>query len=188
MDNMLLLLFLPNVLGLRPYPLQVHRSVQALLPPNPPLGIWSPWSSWSPCSVSCGQGVQMQARQCRGRKWQDAEFKALCRGVRKRLHVCHKQPCSSTWGSEVTGRESQCRALGAMWRASYPPSTLVPCTLFCHKQGTWGPPMAWGSVRDGTPCTPGSSDNNTSTSFSSITTTNICVAGSCKVPCLILFR
>ena len=185
---MLLLLFLPNVLGLRPYPLEVHRAVQALLPSTPPLGIWSPWSSWSPCSVSCGQGVRMQGRECRGRKWQGPKFKGLCRGVSKRLQVCHKEPCSSTWGSEVTGRESQCRALGARWRVSYPPSTRFPCTLFCHKQGKLGPPIAWGSVRDGTPCTPGSFDNNTSTSLSSTTTTNICVAGSCKVACLFLFR
>ena len=176
---MLLLLFLPNVLGLRPYPPQVHRAVQALLPPTPPLGVWSPWSSWSPCSVSCGQGVRMQGRECRGRKWQGPELKAQCRGVSKRLQVCHLQPCSSTRVREVAGRDSQCRALGAMWRASGQTSSLLPCTLFCHKQGTWGPPMAWGSVRDGTPCNP--FDNSTSASFSSMPTTNICVEGSCKV-------
>ena len=175
---MLFLLFLPNVLGSRPYPPQVHRAVQALLPASPPLGAWSPWSSWSPCSVSCGQGVRMQGRVCRGRKWQDRELKALCRGVTRRLQVCHLQPCSSTRVSEVRGRDSQCRALGAGWRESGPSSTLAPCTLFCHKQGTWGPPMAWGSVRDGTPCTqPQPFDNNNG--FSS----NLCVDGSCKVAC-----
>ena len=175
---MLFLLFLPNVLGSRPYPPQVHRAVQALLPASPPLGAWSPWSSWSPCSVSCGQGVRMQGRVCRGRKWQDRELKALCRGVTRRLQVCHLQPCSSTRVSEVRGRDSQCRALGAGWRESGPSSTLAPCTLFCHKQGRWGPPMAWGSVRDGTLCTqPQPFDNNNG--FSS----NLCVDGSCKVAC-----
>ena len=175
---MLLLLFLSNVLGLRPYPPQVHRAVQALLPASPPLGAWSPWSSWSPCSVSCGHGVRMQGRVCRGRKWQDRELKALCRGVSRRLQVCHLQPCSSTRGSEVGGRDSQCGALGAGWRASGPSSssTLTPCILFCHKQGMWGPPITWGSVRDGTPCThPEPFDNNT------IRTINICVDGTCKV-------
>ena len=175
---MLLLLFISNVLGLRPYPPQVHQAVQALLPPSPPLGAWSPWSSWSSCSVSCGQGVRMQGRVCRGR-----ELKALCRGVSRRLQVCHLKPCSSSSGSEVRGRSGQCRVLGAMWRVLS--STLAPCTLFCHKQGTWGPPMTWGSVRDGTPCTQSAPfDNNTS--FSSVLTTNICVEGTCKVAFLFL--
>ena len=171
---MFLLFFLtPTTLGLRPYPPLVHRAAQSLLPPNPPMGVWSPWSAWSPCSVSCSRGVRTQGRECRGRNWKDSDSGALCRGVSKRLQVCHRPPCSSTWS-----RESQCRTLGPMWRASDPRSILQPCTLFCHKQGTQGKPVAWGAVRDGSPCTPVASNN---TSFSSRTTTNMCVAGSCKV-------
>ena len=171
---LLLLLFLPSFLCSRPYPLQVHRAVKELLPIRAAQGAWASWSSWSPCSVSCGEGVRVQRRRCRDQK-------TLCRGIGTRLQVCHEPPCSSGLSSDISGRDSQCRAMGANWRSSnLPPSLASSCTLFCHKQGSQGPPVAWGSVRDGTPCynsTP--SQNPVSSSFSSMS--NICLGGNCKV-------
>ena len=173
---LLLLLFLPSLLCSRPYPLQVHRAVKELLPSMAASaqGAWASWSSWSPCSVSCGEGVRVQRRRCRDQK-------TLCRGIGTRLQVCHELPCSSGSSSDLSGRDSQCRAMGAKWRSSnLPPSLASSCTLFCHKQGSQGPPVAWGSVRDGTPCynsTP--SQNPVSSSFSSMS--NICLGGNCKV-------
>ena len=54
-------------------------------------GRWSGWSSWSPCSVTCGNGRQERMRKC------DApvpEFGGkFCDGPAREFHNCEEDDC-----------------------------------------------------------------------------------------------
>ncbi|KAG6456286.1 hypothetical protein O3G_MSEX009631 [Manduca sexta] len=45
---------------------------------------WSPWSSWSPCSASCGAGTQARTRRCTTR--------APCAGDNVQIRKCPDLP------------------------------------------------------------------------------------------------
>lgn len=54
-------------------------------------GDWSAWSSWSPCSVSCGGGVQSRERVCDNPK--PAGVGSDCPGLSRADRVCNVEPC-----------------------------------------------------------------------------------------------
>ena len=56
--------------------------------------IWSLWSNWSPCTASCGQGVQKATRTIS----QQAENNGKeCRGSNTKRKNCIDQPCQGMY-------------------------------------------------------------------------------------------
>lgn len=63
-------------------------------------GIWSQWSLWSSCSMSCGPGTQARARTC---------SKEPCDGPPTQRMACNLRECAgnnNNWGA--WGLWSQC--------------------------------------------------------------------------------
>ena len=52
---------------------------------------WSCWSDFTPCSVSCGKGIQKRSRKCL-RKDSEKE----CPGLSEEIGTCFNTNCSST--------------------------------------------------------------------------------------------
>ncbi|KAK4883804.1 hypothetical protein RN001_000075 [Aquatica leii] len=91
------------------YPLKIHQLFQERLAKNnlKSEGVWSPWSSWTPCSRSCGGGVSQQIRHCvpkntrfstntdnQKRHRHKRKLSNHCVGLYKRYHLCNTQKCS----------------------------------------------------------------------------------------------
>ncbi|CAF4070391.1 unnamed protein product [Rotaria sp. Silwood2] len=67
-------------------------------PWNSVSGNWSEWSSWSPCSVSCGNGTQYQTRACNTST--PSQGGSLCRGDALRTQTCDSNvacPVNGNW-------------------------------------------------------------------------------------------
>jgi len=52
-------------------------------------GVWSPWSAWSNCSVTCGTGIRIRTRQCNG----PLHGGSPCDGEANKVENCDMQPC-----------------------------------------------------------------------------------------------
>uniref|UniRef100_A0A9J7Z5B2 ADAM metallopeptidase with thrombospondin type 1 motif 17 n=1 Tax=Cyprinus carpio carpio TaxID=630221 RepID=A0A9J7Z5B2_CYPCA len=122
-------------------------------------GDWSPWSTWSMCSRTCGTGACFRQRKCDN---PPVEHK-----------VCEGPPCSK---GLPTFRDQQCRShdrqpskkKSQMWTAVI--DDEKPCTLYCSPIGSDAPVLVAERVLDGTPCGPYESD--------------LCVSGKCqKIGC-----
>nr|XP_002719931.2 properdin [Oryctolagus cuniculus] len=65
--------------------------------------LWSPWSAWAPCSVTCSEGSQLRHRRCVGQGGPCSE-KAAPGTLQWQLQACEDQPCCpeiggwSDWG------------------------------------------------------------------------------------------
>ncbi|KAL9983267.1 hypothetical protein ACROYT_G005413 [Oculina patagonica] len=64
-------------------------------------------NSWSPCSVTCGQGIQARAQLCEGTQ---------CRGYRTESKACFMQPCPEQLGRAGLRLHNKFR----MWHKSPP--------------------------------------------------------------------
>jgi len=53
---------------------------------------WTEWSQWTVCSVSCGGGLRLMKRECKG-----SESDANCEGPNEVSQTCNIQPCPKTW-------------------------------------------------------------------------------------------
>lgn len=51
---------------------------------------WSSWTTWSECTASCGDGIQMRTRNCEGR--------GECQGMSVQTRKCNLQQCKAQWG------------------------------------------------------------------------------------------
>ncbi|KAL0156107.1 hypothetical protein M9458_047353, partial [Cirrhinus mrigala] len=51
-------------------------------------GVWGPWSSWSPCSRSCGSGTMIRQRRC---SLEDSD--GYCRGEKTQRQQCYSTAC-----------------------------------------------------------------------------------------------
>ena len=54
-------------------------------------GEWSDWGSWSPCSVSCGEGEQTRSRRCENPA--PNEYGDYCTGVNVTSQLCTEEEC-----------------------------------------------------------------------------------------------
>ncbi|EPY75677.1 properdin [Camelus ferus] len=65
---------------------------------------WSPWSTWTPCSMTCTEGSQLRHRRCVGQGGQCPD-KMEPGTLQWQLQACEDQPCCpemggwSNWGS-----------------------------------------------------------------------------------------
>ena len=49
---------------------------------------WAAWSSWSTCSNTCGHGLRVRERPCRGQS-------QSCHGRNKEEETCERGPCTT---------------------------------------------------------------------------------------------
>ncbi|KAF6216181.1 hypothetical protein GE061_000521 [Apolygus lucorum] len=54
--------------------------------------IWAEWSTWSPCTRSCGTGVSSRNRDCLNNKHKPVRKRtAQCEGPRTETKICNRQ-------------------------------------------------------------------------------------------------
>ncbi|KAH3881664.1 hypothetical protein DPMN_005591 [Dreissena polymorpha] len=69
-------------------------------------GIWTQWSEWVTCSVTCGGGLSSRARAC---FYQDPARKGKpCSGVSAETHVCNTNVCPADGAWNEWSTWSQC--------------------------------------------------------------------------------
>ena len=56
-------------------------------------GYYNPWSEWSSCSVTCGQGIQSRERTCWGKDYFTEHDEYFCIGESTQQRACHMQDC-----------------------------------------------------------------------------------------------
>uniref|UniRef100_A0A673B4I8 ADAM metallopeptidase with thrombospondin type 1 motif 7 n=1 Tax=Sphaeramia orbicularis TaxID=375764 RepID=A0A673B4I8_9TELE len=132
-------------------------------------GGWASWSQWSPCSRTCGSGVQSAHRDCdnpvpkyRGK---------YCLGERRRYRLCNTTPCLH---EQPSFRDLQCSHFNSMpykgqiysWVAVI--NKVSPCELHCRPLDEHFSEKMRDAVTDGTPCYEGSKSRD------------MCINGICK--------
>lgn len=137
--------------------------------PKPTHGHWSDWSSWSPCSRTCGGGVSHRSRLCTNPK--PSHGGKFCEGSTRTLKLCNSQKCPR---DSVDFRAAQCaehnsrRFRGRHYK--WKPYTQVEdqdlCKLYCIAEGFDFFFSLSNKVKDGTPC---SEDSR-----------NVCIDGICE--------
>lgn len=81
-----------------------NRQCVPMLDPPPLIdGGWGEWSTWTPCSRTCGAGVSMRRRECDHPK--PSGGGQFCIGERERYRVCNTQTCPR---DQPTYRQLQC--------------------------------------------------------------------------------
>ncbi|XP_049533835.1 A disintegrin and metalloproteinase with thrombospondin motifs 15 isoform X5 [Anopheles darlingi] len=129
----------------------------ALKPQN---GGWSHWSSFGPCSRTCGGGIQNRTRECDSPRPRNGG--KFCTGVRIDYRACNTQPCPD---SRYNFREQQCREhdgqnfdvpnleQNVRWTSKYGTTAEEQCKLYCRVQDQNLYFLLREKVVDGTPCT-----------------------------------
>ncbi|XP_006875027.1 PREDICTED: A disintegrin and metalloproteinase with thrombospondin motifs 16 [Chrysochloris asiatica] len=138
--------------------------------PKPTHGHWSDWSSWSPCSRTCGGGVSRRDRSCTNPK--PSHGGKFCEGSTRTLKLCNSQKCPQ---NSPDFRAMQCAEYNSKefrgWHYKWKPYTQVEdqnlCKLYCIAEGFDFFFSLSNKVKDGTPC---SEDSR-----------NVCVDGICEV-------
>ncbi|EFX88573.1 hypothetical protein DAPPUDRAFT_15798, partial [Daphnia pulex] len=95
-------------------------------------GSWSEWTSWTPCSRTCGGGVSAQMRHCSTLRASRAT--TGCVGLYKRYHMCNTQECPA---GSPDFRQAQCESYNGkqfmgryyLWEAYWDGEN--PCELNC---------------------------------------------------------
>ncbi|XP_039627296.1 uncharacterized protein adamtsl5 [Polypterus senegalus] len=128
---------------------------------------WSSWTTWSPCSRSCGGGASVRTRMCLTRNAQEGP----CPGEPRQYKICNVQVCPA---GSIGFRDLQCAAYNdksIMGSKKFQWTTFVggsdPCDLSCLALGQ-NFYYNFGHVLDGTPC-PTETDG-------------VCIKGQCLRP------
>ncbi|KHN74566.1 Hemicentin-1 [Toxocara canis] len=113
----------------------------------PPVPVWSIWSPWSSCSVSCGPGVQERTRVCEG--------SGFCHGDNVEQRPCELRPCKawSDW-CEWSPCKASC-GIGERTRRRYCELGNLRCEGpdFEVEKCDAGPCPEWTPWEEWTPCT-----------------------------------
>ncbi|XP_068700145.1 uncharacterized protein [Montipora foliosa] len=79
----------------RPCAGEGHETAECRMTPCPLNGDWSSWTSWSPCSVTCGNGRQERMRKCNAPV---PEYGGkFCEGPAREFHNCEEDDCPGFW-------------------------------------------------------------------------------------------
>lgn len=132
-------------------------------------GNWSEWSSYSPCSTTCGPGVRTRIRSCNNTN----NFNELCIGPALETTVCNANntcpiagvwqnwsnwsTCSGSCGTGIQVRTRYCNVTAGGEQCSGPTieSQLCNTTIRCPVDGGWSD---WG---DWTDCSSGTCNTGT---------------------------
>ncbi|XP_072009019.1 A disintegrin and metalloproteinase with thrombospondin motifs 16 isoform X2 [Engystomops pustulosus] len=137
--------------------------------PKPTNGQWSHWSSWSPCSRTCGGGVSYKERQCNNpRPFHGGKF---CEGSSRSFKLCNTQKCPK---NSIDYRAQQCAEYNSKpfrgWYYNWKPYTRMEeqdyCKLYCIAEGFDFFFSLSNKVKDGTRCSEHSN--------------NVCIDGICE--------
>lgn len=116
-------------------------------------GGWSSWSDeFSPCSRTCGGGIQYRERICNHPKPRNGG--KHCEGDERVHRLCNAKPCPDGGKSH---RNKQCTVLNTrlfgekLFEWEFKPSRIDPCKLGCFIAGTQHG-YDFGNVEDGTNC------------------------------------
>lgn len=123
-------------------------------------GKWSPWSTWFPCSKTCGGGLQTRKRSCINPA--PANSGKPCQGVTKETKGCNVNKCPvngnwSAWSAWSSCSKTCDDGLQRRMRKCKNPapanggdpckgnaSEVQTCSLqFCPVNGQWGSWQAW---------------------------------------------
>ncbi|KAI9560970.1 hypothetical protein GHT06_011926 [Daphnia sinensis] len=130
--------------------------------------VWSPWSSWSPCSRTCGGGITARHRTCRIEYARVSEGSGIrssyqqCTGESSEYSSCNPQSCSTAAaGHPEDFRLFQCslynnRTVRGHYVATWTPYQMGAnqCELSCRAGNRPnGLVYSFGKVLDGTRCT-----------------------------------
>uniref|UniRef100_A0A3Q2CT39 Hemicentin-1 n=1 Tax=Cyprinodon variegatus TaxID=28743 RepID=A0A3Q2CT39_CYPVA len=77
--------------GGRPCLGKAVEAIMCSVRPCPVLGNWGSWLSWSPCSETCGKGIQSRIRLCNNPP--PAFDGTQCEGTDTQSRVCKERPC-----------------------------------------------------------------------------------------------
>ncbi|XP_037955485.1 A disintegrin and metalloproteinase with thrombospondin motifs 20 isoform X2 [Teleopsis dalmanni] len=122
-------------------------------------GGWGHWSSFTPCSLTCGGGVQESQRECNNPLPRNGG--KYCAGSRKKYRSCNAQSCPP---GSMDSREQQCYDMNgrdlsikgvrtpAKWIPKYGLSLKDKCKLFCRLEDNSAYFQLSDKVKDGTTC------------------------------------
>ncbi|GFY42160.1 ADAMTS-like protein 5 [Trichonephila inaurata madagascariensis] len=121
--------------------------------------LYSQWSEWTPCSVTCGRGIISRTRTCLKSMYNSrGVLVPLCHGEFSEHKICNLQPCPA---SSLGIRESQCsqynnQVIAGKFIKKWIPANggPNPCEMRCEavpEKLVYG----FGKATDGTPCTLG---------------------------------
>ncbi|GFO41399.1 hemicentin-1 [Plakobranchus ocellatus] len=105
----------PKLTQLQKQPTQIDRDDPYALPLAPDLEyLYTPWTEWTSCSITCGGGTRSRSRKC-------TNINIVCRGETEPVQFCNMEPCPNACFT----RKPSDNFL----------NILVP--------GSWGPWQAW---------------------------------------------
>ncbi|XP_078312841.1 properdin-like [Crassostrea virginica] len=137
---------------------QQTQSEQCVGPPCPIDGAWSDWSSWSPCSNSCGEGQETRTRTCTNPAPEHGGKD--CPGDSKETRACIGCPagstltpwsawgqCSVTCGTGERTRSRGCSSIPAN-NCDFKQKEVAACVgPPCPINGNWSPWTEWGECK-----------------------------------------
>lgn len=65
--------------------------------------VWGPWETWSPCSVTCGDGRSIKYRHCISESCGYEEKEA-------QIRPCHMKPCKTKYFKNMGSQEKYVRS------------------------------------------------------------------------------
>uniref|UniRef100_W5KIN5 ADAM metallopeptidase with thrombospondin type 1 motif 7 n=1 Tax=Astyanax mexicanus TaxID=7994 RepID=W5KIN5_ASTMX len=132
-------------------------------------GGWGPWSEWSPCTRTCGAGIQSAQRDCDSPAPKNGG--RYCLGERLRYKVCKRKPCpldQPSFKSIQCSRFNTVPYKGKFYKWVHVNNRIHPCELHCRPLSEHFSEKMVDAVIDGTQCYEGTQSRD------------MCINGICK--------